>query len=61
MVKRYEILFSNGIKTKAEFDNLDEALERFNKDEYHFAWDKYMKRWINLDHVVHMREIERDE
>lgn len=56
MAKRYEILFSNGIKTKAEFDDLDEALERFNKDKYRFVWDSYMKRWVNLNHVVHIKE-----
>lgn len=56
MAKRYEVLFSNGIKTKVEIDYLDEILSRFNKDEYHYVWDNYMRRWINLNHVVSMRE-----
>ena len=56
MAKRHEVLFSNGIKTKVEIEDLDEALERFNKDEYHYVWDSYMRRWINLNHVVSMRE-----
>lgn len=56
MAERYEVLFSNGIKTKVEIDCLDEILGGFNKDDYHYVWDNYMKRWINLNHVVSMRE-----